>query len=89
MDSGGKPIYAKEVRTDYEINAMKQMQDGLMEFCSEYLDGFYDSDVEICKELPESILLNIQRTFFDGECAFLNDMQLVDDASTKRFKIIN
>jgi hypothetical protein len=88
MDSDGSPVYAGEVRSQGDIGLMEIMQDGIEEFCREYVGFYYKNCMDICKELINAIIGNIKCTFFEDECIALKRMKLFDDLDGKRVEII-
>jgi hypothetical protein len=56
MDEDGRPVFAKETRSETEINVFKRAQEGIIEFFKEYIDIVPESSRTVNKALDEKLL---------------------------------
>ena len=81
MEEGGKPVFAKEVRSEEQINVMLKMQDAMEAFCEEYFRTMYISDKPINRDLPLHFLELFPYINYKGECEALYRGKLYDEMS--------
>ena len=87
FDDNGTPVFAKETRSERDIECVMKAQDGIVEYVKKYLKICPDSAININKKLDEQFLLllrhvEINDTDFLGltvEDPFFNRMTDITD----------
>lgn len=81
MDSSGKPIFGREIRTEEEIRNMYREQQGIEELFWDYYKNLWVDGKKIKKELPEALVYMCDEVEYKSECSHVREIKLYNELS--------
>lgn len=85
FDEGGRPVFGKENRTEEELNYIRAMQDGCMEFLKEFISLTGNAEAENLQiSLLDSLLAASEEGILSDFGSVLNHLSLTDDWSSRK-----
>lgn len=79
VDQNGEMIYAEDDRTQKEKEYIMEMQDAIFDFCEEYYQNLYVSDVEVDRFLLDKLYGFKSEKYTNKKCEILDELLLRDE----------
>ncbi len=87
MNENGLPIYAKETRSNEELNYVIDIHKAVEDYFNDFIQNLYAKDSEINKHFVDSILSYREHEFTNEHCDFFNDLYLFEDLGKGRIPV--
>ena len=78
FDQDGYPVYAKEERSDVQLQYVKDMHQAIEEYFSDYIESVYIENQEISEKVADKIYNWMAKGYSRDECKTLDELLLVD-----------